>query len=152
MNEPTEEPDWDTPLSLNVTPQGLIQALFWSANAVHTGWSSCLDPALTLDELKTVDEATGNWCRLIEQELLEETPEDSAWHDWTVELRIGDIYVTGHWQIPVNATPMEWEWHARAAEQAYGRACVLFGRRARKAVAVEDPVAPQVPPSDVRRH
>jgi hypothetical protein len=37
------EPDWESPLHLKLTPALLIHALMGTASAVHTGWSSCID-------------------------------------------------------------------------------------------------------------
>jgi hypothetical protein len=146
-----DEPDWDVPLNLRVTPNGLIHALFWTASAVHSGWSSCIESTLVIGETLAADETTGNWCRLVEQEFVEDGQEDMVWRDWSVELRIGDVYVIGHWQLPVSASPMEWDWQTREAEQAFEKACVLLGKRVRKGLVVEDP-NPQAAPPNVRRH
>jgi hypothetical protein len=151
QNENSAEPDWDTPLNLSVTPALLIHALFGSATTVHTGWSSCVDDGLALADLVSVDEGTGNYCRLVEQEYMEEDNEEVLWHDWAVELRLGNVLITGHWQIQVSTSPMDWDWCAREAENAFEKACVLFGRRIRRGVGVEDP-SPQSGPVKQQRH
>ncbi len=152
MNEPNaDEPDWNAPLSFRVTPSGLMHALFWTASAVHTGWSSCIDSTLVLNETLASDDLTGNWCRLVEQEFVEDEQEDVVWRDWTVELRIGDVFVVGHWQAPTTASAMEWEWQAREAERAFEKACVLVGKRIRRGLTVEEP-DPQSIPANVRPH
>ncbi|MEJ2576027.1 MAG: hypothetical protein P8106_04895 [Gammaproteobacteria bacterium] len=152
MNERPDEPDWDAPLALRITPRALINAVFWSATSAHTGHESCIDPKLVLGEIRSVDDATGNWCRIVEQEFFEEEQEDVVWHDWSVEVRLEDVYVIGHWQLPVSAAPMEWEWQAQAAEEAFEKACVLFGARSRRTVAIVEPPSPDSPPADVKRH
>ena len=44
----SHDPDWGTDLSLTVTPNGISHALFWTASAVHTGWSSCIDKSMVI--------------------------------------------------------------------------------------------------------
>jgi len=147
----SNEPDWDIQLELKITPAGLIHALFGTANSVHTAWSSCVDRSLVLSDLSTLDEGTGNYCRLAEQEFVEDGDDEDLWHDWTVEVRLGEVIVTGHWQIPANASPMEWEWCAREAEGAFDKACALLGRRIRRGIGVEEPDPQAVVPKP-RRH
>ncbi len=144
------EPDWDTPLTLTLTPALLIHALMSTASAVHTGWASCIDDSLILSEQTAMDEPSGNYVRLVEQEFADEEQGGMVWHDWTLEIRIGSVLITGHWQFPTTAPPAEWDWHLREAERAFERACVLIGRRVRRVLAVEEPVSTETPP--VRRH
>jgi lysozyme family protein len=138
QNETSAEPDWDTPLSLTLTPALLIHALFATANTVHTGWSSCVDNELVLNDLVSMDDNSGNYCRIVEQEYLEEDGDETVWHDWAVELRLGTVLITGHWQIQTTTSPMDWEWCAKQAEDAFEKACVLLGRRVRRGVGVEE--------------
>ncbi|TCT17972.1 hypothetical protein [Thiobaca trueperi] len=133
------EPDWETPLSLTITPSLLIHALMGTASAVHTGWNSCVDDTLLLSNLVAMDDHAGNYVRLAEQEFVDDDQPDILWHDWTLEVRIGSLLTTGHWQLPSTAHPSEWDWTAREAARAFERACVLIGRRVRRAIAVEDP-------------
>jgi len=135
----TSEPDWDTPLSISITPTLLIHALFATASTVHTGWSSCVEDNMVVNDLVTMEDTTGNYCRIVEQEYVEDGDEETLWHDWAVELRIGTVLTTGHWQIQAAAPPMDWEWCAKQAEDAFEKACVLFGRRVRRGVGVEEP-------------
>jgi lysozyme family protein len=150
-DETGPEPDWDTPLQISLTPGLLIHALFGTANTVHTGWTSCVDDSLAMADLVTMDEASGSYCRLVEQEYVEDGNEEVVWHDWTVELRIGNVLTTGHWQIQTTTTPMEWEWCAREAEKAFEKACTLFGKRIRRGVGVEEPNLATQPPK-AQRH
>jgi len=154
MNQPdtATDPDWDLSLELRLAPAALIHTLFYTASSVHTGWSSCVDPPLVLVETQAVDHASGNHCRLLEQEFVEEGQEDLVWHDWTVELVIGKVYVVGHWQLPASAPPMEWEWHSREAETAFTRACRLLGKRVGRGLVVEDPPAAEIVPPGARTH
>lgn len=138
-NQAADGPDWETPLSITTTPALLIHALMATATAVHTGWSSCVDDNLVLSNLVAMDDGAGHYARLVEQEFVEDGKPESVWHDWTLELRIGPVVVTGHWQLEVSARPADWDWHAREARGAFERACVLIGRRVRPAIAVEDP-------------
>ncbi|MCU0765829.1 MAG: hypothetical protein MUE39_00445 [Gammaproteobacteria bacterium] len=142
----SHDPDWGTALTLTLTPNGISQALFWSASAVHTGWSSCIDKTMVTADLYAVDGEKGNYCRLAEQEFAEEDNEDVLWHDWVVEVRIGSVYVTGHWQTQVNAPLSEWDWCQREAELAFERACVLFGKRTRRGIVVEEGSEEAPPP------
>jgi hypothetical protein len=66
-------------------------------------------------------------------------------------VRIGDVLVTGHWQIQVNAPPMEWDWCARAAESSFDKACVLVGKRTRRGIVIDEG-DPQTPPQKPRTH
>lgn len=145
------EPDWDSPLQVKLTPALLIHALMATASAVHTGWSSCIDEKLVVSGVVSIDDAAGNYVRLAEQEFYEDEDPEVVWRDWTLEIRIANVLITGHWQIPVSASPMEWEWHARAAERAFDRACLLLGRRVRKGLMVDEPApSEQVPPRSSR--
>ncbi|NKN32572.1 hypothetical protein [Marichromatium bheemlicum] len=152
LEDTAGDPDLDTPLSLTLSPAMLFHALMGSASAVHTGWQSCIDTALVLSESIATDDRVGNYCRLVEQEFVEDAQPDTIWRDWTLEIRIDPVLVTGHWQFPVSAHPSEWEWNAREARRAFEQACVLVGRRTRPGVVVEEP-APTAPPApSVRRH
>ena len=146
----TPEPDWESPLELSLTPALLIHALFPTAESVHTGWRSCVDNKLVVADLSTIDERTGNYSRLAEQEFVEDGAEEEVWHDWVVEVRIGDVLIAGHWYAQLGAPPMEWEWSTREAETAFDKACVLIGRRIRRGVVVDEPTAQPPPPT--RRH
>ncbi len=150
-DEEGEGPDWETPLSLTLTPALLIHSLMATASAVHTGWTSCLDETLVLANLVAMDDQVGNYVRLAEQEFVEDGKPEQVWHDWTLEVRIGTVLTTGHWQLEVSAHPSEWDWSAREARRAFESACVLFGRRVRPALAVEDPT-PAEPVPRTSRH
>ncbi len=138
-DEDAGEPDWETPLSLSTTPALLIHALMGSASAVHTGWASCVDETLALSNVLAMDDSAGNYVRLVEQEFVEDGKPDQVWHDWTLEVRIGSVLTTGHWQLEASAHPSDWDWNAREARRAFERACVLIGRRVRETLAVEEP-------------
>ena len=144
------EPDWESRLHLELTPALLIHALMGTASAVHTGWSSCIDENLVVSSVVSMDDGAGNYVRLAEQEFYEEDPE-VVWHDWTLEIRVGSVLTTGHWQVPVSAPPMEWEWQAKESERAFERACLLVGRRVRRGLLVEEPApSEQLPPRSSR--
>lgn len=147
-----QDPDWDIPLTFTLTPAMLIHGLFAQAQQVHTGSESCIAPELVLNELTAADERTGNLVRLVEQEYAEDEGDDTVWHDWAVELRIGTVWVTAHWQQPVSASPLEWEWSARQAESAFSRACVLFGKQVRPGLVVLDDFPGAAPDASLRRH
>lgn len=146
------EPDWQSPLTLTLTPALLIHALMATASTVHTGWSSCIDDHLVVSDLVSMDDSAGNYARLAEQEFYEDADPEAVWHDWTLEIRIGAVLTAGHWQIPSSSSPMEWEWNAREAEEAFGRACLLIGRRVRRALAVDEPAPSEQPPPRSSRH
>ncbi len=146
------EPDWDSPLALTLTPALLIHSLMKTATAVHTGWSTCIDDQLVVSNLVSMDDAAGNYVRLVEQEFYEDEEPETVWHDWTLEIRIGQILTTGHWQVLVTAPPIDWDWNAREAERAFERACVLVGRRARRGLAVDEPMPSEQPPPRSSRH
>jgi hypothetical protein len=146
------EPDWDAPLELVLTPAGLFHALFHSASTVHTGWSSCVDPALILADLSTMDDASGNYCRMVEQEYVEDDNEEKVWHDWLVEIRLGEVLISGHWQLQASAPPLDWDWASREAETAFEKACILFGKRARRTLVVDEPQAQTAAVAQRPRH
>lgn len=123
-----------------------MHAVMDNASAVHTGWESCVDEGSVLAQMQVMDDSGANAIRLVEQEFADDEDTEAAWHDWTVEVRIGKVIVTGHWQLRTNAPPLDWEWHARAAEHAFERACVLLGRRARRGLVVEEPMPRDLPP------
>ncbi len=151
QEQDTTEPDWDSPLQLKLTPALLIHSLMATASAVHTGWESCIDEKLVVSGVVSMDEVAGNYVRLAEQEFYEDEDPDVVWHDWTLEIRIGNVLITGHWQVPVTSSPMDWEWHAKEAEKAFDRACLLLGRRVRKGLVVEEPApSEQLPPRSSR--
>jgi hypothetical protein len=138
-------PDWDQPVTLSIVPSDLINALFVTANSVHTGWSSCVEKALVVNDTAAMDERTGNYVRLAEQELTDEENSDVTWHDWTVEILLGDVMVTGHWQIQLTAAPLDWEWCAREAESAFEKAALLVGKRVRRTLTVDTGPEPAQP-------
>ncbi|MGB0712871.1 MAG: hypothetical protein ACPGUC_04860 [Gammaproteobacteria bacterium] len=145
LEEKDFEPDWDTPLELTVSPAALIHALFYTARQVHTGWESCIDAQFVTYEINAVDPHNDNHARFVEQEYV--VDEDGTnWHDWTVELHLGRVFVIGHWQLPLDASPADWEWCTKEAESAFERACLFLGKRVRRGLAVEDPPPPGTGP------
>ena len=140
MNEldATIEPDWDTPLTLTLTPAAIIHTTLASADFVHTGWETCIDHALVVSEMTVLDEQEHNHCRLVEQEYVEDGEPDVTWHDWGIELKIGDTYITAHWRARNTAAPSEWDWCAREAEKAFARTCVVVGKRVRRGIVVDE--------------
>lgn len=147
---PGDEPDWATPLNLTLTPSLLIHALMGTASAVHTGWSSCVEDSLVLSNLVAMDDSAGNYVRLAEQEFVEDGKPELVWHDWTLEVRIGPVLTTGHWQFEASAHPADWEWNAREARNAFERACVLLGRRVRPTLVVDEPAVVEPVPRTSR--
>ena len=143
-------PDWDQPISLSLAPADLINALFATANSVHTGWSSCVDETLVVFDMAAMDERSGNFVRLCEQEFVDESDSEVTWHDWTVEVLLGEAFVTAHWQLQVTAAPLDWEWCAREAESAFEKAAVLVGKRIRRTLTVER--SPDPPQPATRHH
>lgn len=137
MSSKTLDPDWDSPLSVTVTPAGLSTALFVSADEVHTAWESCVDGDLIVAESVAHDAHTANYCRLVEQEY-EEDGSDGVWHDWCVELRIGEVYLSGHWRTRTDGRGVDWAWCNDEAQRAFTAGCVIFGRRAGRTVFVEE--------------
>ncbi|MFZ5653601.1 MAG: hypothetical protein ACOY42_04250 [Pseudomonadota bacterium] len=135
--ESGDEPDWDTPIQLQLAPAGLIHALFWSAESVHTGWTSCVQHDLVVFELSAIDDHSDNYCRLAEQEYVEDPSEEVTWHDWSVELKLGRVYISAHWRARLDDSPAEWDWCAAEAEKAFAAAAVLVGKRVRRGLAVE---------------
>jgi hypothetical protein len=123
-----------------------------TASAVHTGWSSCIEDKLVLSNLVSMENVAGNYVRLAEQEFFEDEDPEIGWHDWTLEIRVGEVLTTGHWQIPASAPPMEWDWNAREAEKAFENACLLVGRRVRRGLAVDEPAPSEQPPPRSSRH
>lgn len=154
MNDQHDEqdPDWDIPLSLTLTPAMLIHSLFAMAQQVHSGRESCIGQEFVVNELLALDERNGNHVRLVEQEYVEDGGDDTLWHDWAVEIRIGDVWVTAHWQQPVNVSPLEWEWSGQQAENAFRQACVLIGKQVRPGLVVIDEPGSGTPMPPARKH
>ena len=103
------EPEWDSPVVLEVTPRAIIECVFWNADAVHTGYESCIEPKLVIVDTIAHDDNSDNYCRYVEQEYMEEeTTEETTWHDWTVELKLGEVFVVAHWRVLVGGSPADW--------------------------------------------
>jgi hypothetical protein len=141
MTQPnqTVEPDWETPLSFSLTPSLIFHAFFTSADTVHTGWDSCIDPALLIEDMTVIDEHTGNHCRLVKQAYVEDEEPELTWHDWTVELKVGDTYLSAHWRAQAEWSPSDQAWCTAQAEDAFSNACTLVGKRVRRGLLVEEP-------------
>ena len=132
------EPEWDTPIGLQVTPRAVIECVFWNADAVHTGYDSCIDPKLVIVDTIAHDDNGDNYCRYVEQEFVEdESTEDTTWHDWTVELKLGEVFVVAHWRVHVGGSPSDWDWCERESEKAFAVASVLVSKRVRKCIVVD---------------
>lgn len=141
MSELTQdfEPDWDVELSVSLSPSMIIESIFYTADTVHTGTESCVDPNLVIVDIVANDERNGNYCRFIEQRYTEEEEADVTWQDWTVELCLQRTFITAHWRMQIPGSPADWEWGAKEAERAFRGATLLVGRRVRKAIAVDEP-------------
>ena len=138
MSEDQMDPDWDTPVTLPLTPSTIGQAIFANAHEVHTGWESCIDPALVVNEVLATN-GDRHHCRMVEQEYEEEDDTSVVWHDWTVELKLGEIYMSAHWRVQVSASGADWDWCVNEAETAFSHACVLMGKRVIKGLVVVEP-------------
>ena len=84
MEEEQEQPDWSVPLTFSITPETIMSTVFATAEEVHCGWDTCVNPALILSETTAVDALTSNHCRLVEQEIGVE----NAGHHWTLLFEI----------------------------------------------------------------
>jgi hypothetical protein len=135
-----DDPSWDAPISVMVTPAGLLNTVFATAQSVHTAWRTCVDDGMVLTETTVVSEFGGNHCRFVEMEYADEEGAEETWHDWTVELRLGEVILLAHWRTRVNGSPSDWDWCAREAENAFIHAAALLGRRVRRGLAIEQPV------------
>jgi hypothetical protein len=134
-----ESPPWDTPIAVTLTPETIMNTVFSSAGSVHTGWESCVDDALVVEETVVADEASADHCRLAQQEYADSDAADDTWHDWTIELQLGTVYIMAHWRARAPGSPADWDWCATEAEQAFTNACVLLGRRVRRGLLVDMP-------------
>ena len=146
----TVEPDWDLPVTIQLSPAAIIHAVFPTADSVHTGWDTCIDQSLVVAETNAVEDLTGNHCRLIRQEYTEDHTPDATWHDWTVELKLGDTHISAHWRVEHTVSPAEWEWCLSEAETAFATACTYIGKRVRRGLLIEDP--PNSMPAASRTH
>ena len=142
------EPDWDTALAITLTPASIAHVIFASAPQVHTGWETCIDQQLAVAELAAIDDLSGNHCRLVQQEYEEEDSGETVWHDWAVELKLKDVYLSAHWRAVVGGPGVEWEWCVNEAERAFTQACLLVGKRVLRGMVVEE--VPGAPP--ITRH
>ena len=136
--EEAMEPEWDTPLTVTVTPGAIIDTVFATADAVHTGYESCIEAKLVVVDITAHDEASENYCRYVEQEYVEDDDPEITWHDWTVELSIEGTFVAAHWRVQVTGSPSDWDWCASEAEKAFTNASVLVGKRVRRGIVVDD--------------
>ena len=144
------DPDWDSPLTFRLTPELIVHAVMETASAVHTGWESCVDEDAVLSQIAAIDDTGEHSVRLVEQEFADDDDSNVIWHDWTVEVRAGDVLVAGHWQVRSTSAPLDWEWTLAAAERSFERACVLLGRRVRRGLLVEEPMPRELPPRGSR--
>lgn len=139
MQEDTLDPDWSTTVSVNLSVGQVAHVLFSSAGQIHTGWDSCVEADLAVFELNAIDNNNAeNHARLVELEYEEDDQPGVVWHDWTVELKLGSLYLAAHWRALVTAPGAEWEWCAREARKAFTGACILVGKRVTEGVAIEE--------------
>ena len=132
------EPEWDSPIDFQMTPRAIIECVFWNADAVHTGYESCIDPKLVIVDTVAHEDNGDNYCRYVEQEYVEdEAQEETTWHDCTVELKIGEVFVVAHWRVLAGGSPSDWDWCAQESEKAFTIASVLVSKRVRKSIAVD---------------
>lgn len=144
------DPDWESPLSFQLTPELLAHAVMQTASAVHTGWESCVDEEAILTQIVALGDQGEASVRLLEQELADEDDASESWHDWTLEVRVGGLLTVGHWQVRSQSAALDWEWSAAAAERAFELACVLVGKRVRRGLVVEGPMPRELPPHSSR--
>jgi len=138
QEEASLDPDWSEQLTITLSAGNIAHTLFASAAQVHTGWDSCVEPELCVFELNAVEHHSSNHCRLVELEYEEDDQPGVVWHDWTVELKIGEVYLSAHWRAPISAPGSEWDWCAEEARKSFDRACVLIGKRVTTGVAIEE--------------
>jgi hypothetical protein len=138
--EADSDPSWEDPLNLQLTPASVFTSLMHSADSVHTGWQSCIEDTLAQVSSTLVDEGTGNHCRIAELEYADQENPNESWHDWTVELKVGEVYLSAHWRERVGGSPADWSWCQAQAEEAFTRACVLIGKRVRRGFVSDTPI------------
>jgi hypothetical protein len=146
----TDEPSWDTPLTVTLTPSAILNTVFASAHSVHIGRESCIDDALIIAETTIVGDLSGNHCRLAQLEYVDREMADETWHEWTVELQIDHVYVIAHWQTRVTGSPTDWDWCAAEADNAFINACTLLGKRVRRGLVVDE--LPHIPRTSRPHH
>lgn len=146
----TEDPSWDEPLTLSLTPAAILNTVFATADNVHTAWQSCVEDHLIVAQTTAVAQMNANHCRLVEQEYADEEVPEETWHDWTVELQISDVYLMAHWRVRVGIAQADWEWCEAEAEKAFIIAAALLGRRVRRGIVVD--AATEVPRTPRTRH
>ncbi|MEM7250015.1 MAG: hypothetical protein AAF493_01240 [Pseudomonadota bacterium] len=133
------EPEWDVPLRITLTPGAIIETMFATADTVHTGTESCIDPDLIIIDITAADDHNDNYCRYVEQRYVEDERPDITWQDWTIELKLDGIYILAHWRAQVTGSPADWDWCAAEAEKAFTFAAMLVGKRVRRGIVVEHP-------------
>ena len=132
------DPEWDSPVHVQTTPGAIIDCVFWSADAVYTGYESSIDSKFVLVDITAHEDSGDNYCRYVEQEYTEDdAPEDVSWHDWTIELKLGETFVVAHWRVLVTGSPSDWTWCARESEKAFTIASVLVNKRVRRGIVVD---------------
>ena len=57
--ETISDPDHDSVVTVTTTPSAIMDAVFATADQVHTGWDSCVDPALVVSDMTVAEHAGG---------------------------------------------------------------------------------------------
>ena len=138
--ETAMEPEWDAPIGLEVTPRAIIECVFWNADAVHTGYESCIESE-TRDrgiQSPTTTTATTTVATSNRSTWKTRPPEETTWHDWTVELKLGEVFVVAHWRVLVGGSPTLTGTGASGSRRRRSPiASVLVSKRVRKYTVVD---------------
>ena len=70
-------------------------------------------------------------------EYLEDQEPEITWHDWVVELKLGEVFMSAHWRSRNQDSPSEWDWCVQEAEKTFASACLLVGKRVRRGFIIE---------------
>ena len=123
-----------------------VTTLVVSASPLDDGRRS-IGALIVVEDVTVNDDRAGNHCRLVKQNYVEQEEPEEMWTDWTVEVRVGEVFVWGHWRTRESSVPADLDWCAAEAEKAFAGSCVLVGKRVRRGFIVEDPARSTERPS-----
>ena len=124
----------DLPLPYGLTPAEIISAVFFDAFETGAENASSINTA-DFDILYSVDNARIGCATVVgfseSFTRIDDDPDtEESIHTYVCEIKIGNAYVFGRWEINRSlAGASEAAWALKAAENAYMRAAMLIGRR-----------------------
>lgn len=119
-----QEPSFDEPLSIGLTPSEITNAFVVNFESSCTSFSSMINANDVVLDHKSTNERTGNTCQITAFEF--EDALETLTRAYHVEIKVGNAFIIVIWQDNTGSRA-ELDYIKKSAHQTYINLCMLIG-------------------------